>query len=167
MFEQRDNIVWKTDYKEYGESPSIFQRCQTPVKTHTHTPWYTHIHGGPIHSHTRSPHTNTIPLVYIGSYGYKYIGHESSGHWLWQWLGGASPYDRVGSPYYSGFNTCSEFFRSYVLLDHTDFRVSLKQTTTQQKGEKNSQKNRSRGRWSTRGRPLHTHYDTNSQQVGC
>ena len=47
------------------------------------------------------------------------VGRGSSGRWLWQWLGGASPYDRAGTPHYAGFNACSEFFRSHGLLDWT------------------------------------------------
>ena len=37
------------------------------------------------------------------------VGRGSSGRLIWQWLGGASPYDRDGShgtPHYTGFNTC-------------------------------------------------------------
>ena len=45
------------------------------------------------------------------------LGTGSSGRWLWQWLGGASPYDRAGPPHYAGFDTCSEFFSSCGLLD--------------------------------------------------
>jgi hypothetical protein len=32
------------------------------------------------------------------------LGRGSSGRWIWKRLGGESPYDRVGPPYYPGFN---------------------------------------------------------------